>query len=84
VTSSGRVLNAAAVHGLGIAYGPLNFFREDIRRGRLTRIFTDFEIPQFAIWSTFPMGRTPAAKVSAFNDFMRRYMKRAERNDHHR
>jgi DNA-binding transcriptional LysR family regulator len=81
VTSSGPVLNAAAVHGLGIAYGPQNFFNDDLQAGRLTRVLPDFQVPQFAIWSTFPMGKYPSAKVTAFNEFMMRYMKQVGSDD---
>jgi DNA-binding transcriptional LysR family regulator len=78
VTSSGLVLNATAVSGLGIAYGPENFFREAMRSGRLQRVLPSYELPQFAIWSTFPAGRYPSAKVTAFNKFMAKFMKSSD------
>src|ERR1700719_774251 len=38
VTSHRQVLNTAAVRGLGIAYGPVIFFRADIDAGRLQHV----------------------------------------------
>jgi len=78
ITSSGIVLNAAATAGFGIAYGPENFFRSALSAGRLKKVLPAYELPQFAVWSTFPMGKNPSAKVSAFNTFMTKFMKRPE------
>jgi DNA-binding transcriptional LysR family regulator len=78
ITSSGIVLNAAASAGFGIAYGPENFFRSALSVGRLKEVLPAYELPQFAVWSTFPMGKNPSAKVSAFNTFMTKFMKGPE------
>jgi DNA-binding transcriptional LysR family regulator len=78
ITSSGIVLNAAASAGFGIAYGPENFFKSALSVGRLKKVLPAYELPQFAVWSTFPMGKNPSAKVSAFNTFMTKFMKRPE------
>lgn len=78
ITSSGIVLNETATSGLGIAYGAENFFKAALSTGRLKKVLPDYVLPQFAVWSTFPMGRYPSAKVSAFNTFMTKFMKRAD------
>jgi DNA-binding transcriptional LysR family regulator len=73
VTSHRHVLRSAAVRGLGIAYGPIDFFRDDIAAGRLVQVLPDFELPRATIYAVYPATRRLSAKVKAFNDFMARY-----------
>jgi DNA-binding transcriptional LysR family regulator len=73
VTSHRHVLRAAAVRGLGIAYGPIDFFRDDVAGGRLTQVLPDFELPRATIYAVYPATRRLSANVRAFNDFMARY-----------
>jgi DNA-binding transcriptional LysR family regulator len=77
VTSHRQVLRTAAVRGLGIAYGPTIFFREDLDAGRLVRVLAQFELPEVAIYAVYPASRQLSAKVQAFNDFMARYFAEA-------
>ena len=72
VTSHRHVLRAAAVRGLGIAYGPADFFRDDLKTGKLSPVLTDYELPEATIYAVFPVSRQLSAKVRAFNEFMAR------------
>lgn len=73
VTSHREVLRTAAVRGLGIAYGPVIFFHEDMVAGRVVQVLPQFRLPEAAIYAVYPAGRQLSAKVKAFNDFMARY-----------
>ena len=73
VTGHRHVLKTAAVRGLGIAYGPLDFFRDDIGAGRLVPVLVAYRLPEVAIYAVYPVSRQRSAKVTAFNDFMARY-----------
>jgi DNA-binding transcriptional LysR family regulator len=73
VTSHRHVLRTAAVRGLGIAYGPIDFFREDLGAGRLVRVLGDYQLPEATIYAVYPAGRRLSAKVKVFNDFMTRF-----------
>jgi DNA-binding transcriptional LysR family regulator len=77
VTSHRDVLRSAALRGLGIAYGPIDFFRDDVAGGRLTQILPDFELPRATIYAVYPASRQLSANVKAFNDFMARYFARS-------
>lgn len=73
VTSAGQVLRTAATRGLGIAYGPTIFFREEIEAGRVVQVLPDYELPQAAIYAIYPVSRHPSPKVAAFNRFMQAF-----------
>ncbi len=73
VTSHRQVLRTAAVRGLGIAYGPIIFFHDDLAAGRVVRVLPQFQLPEATIYAVYPAGRQLSAKVRAFNDFMARY-----------
>jgi DNA-binding transcriptional LysR family regulator len=73
VTSHRQVLRTAAVRGLGIAYGPIIFFREDLDAGRVVRVLPQYRLPEATIYAIYPASRQLTAKVQAFNDFMARH-----------
>jgi DNA-binding transcriptional LysR family regulator len=73
ITSHRHVLRAAAVRGLGIAYGPIDFFRDDIEAGRLVRVLAEHRLPEATIYAVYPSSRQLSAKVKVFNDFMASY-----------
>jgi DNA-binding transcriptional LysR family regulator len=73
VTSHRHVLRAAVLRGLGIAYGPIDFFRDDVAAGRLVRVLPKHRLPEATIYAIFPANRQLSAKVKVFNDFMTRY-----------
>ena len=73
VTSHREVLKTAAVRGLGIAYGPVIFFRDELKTGRVVEVLPKFKLPEATIYAVYPAGQQRSAKVLAFNDFMTRY-----------
>jgi DNA-binding transcriptional LysR family regulator len=73
VTSHQQVLKTAAVRGLGIAYGPVIFFRDELNAGRVVQVLPKFKLPEETIYAVYPAGQQRSAKVLAFNDFMTRY-----------
>jgi DNA-binding transcriptional LysR family regulator len=73
VTSAIQVLRLAAARGLGIASGPILFFRDDIDAGRVVRVLPTWELPVASIYAFYPVGRRPSPKVAAFNAFMQRF-----------
>lgn len=73
VTSHREVLKTAVVRGLGIAYGPAIFFRDDLKAGRVVEVLPKFKLPEETIYAVYPVGQQRSAKVLAFNDFMTRY-----------
>jgi DNA-binding transcriptional LysR family regulator len=72
-TSAGRVIAAAAEQGLGIAYGPEAFFREQLAKGTVRQVLCDYELPRASIFSLFARSRYVPAKISAFNSFMEQF-----------
>src|SRR5271163_3138450 len=70
VTSHRHVLRAATLRGLGIAYGPIDFFRDDLEAGRLVRVLAEHRLPEATIYAVYPASRQLSAKVKVFNDFM--------------
>ena len=72
VTSHPQVLTTAAVRGLGIAYGPIIFFRDDLDAGRVVRVLPQYQLPSDDL-RRLSGERQLSAKVKAFNDFMARY-----------
>jgi DNA-binding transcriptional LysR family regulator len=72
VTSHPHVLTTAAVRGLGIAYGPTVFFRNDLDRRRLVQVLADYRLPEATIYSVYPVSKQRSAKITVFNDFMAR------------
>jgi DNA-binding transcriptional LysR family regulator len=73
VTSHRHVLRTAAVRGLGIAYGPADFFRDDLTAAKLVPVLADYKLPEATIYAVYPVSRQLSAKLKAFNDFMARY-----------
>lgn len=73
-TSSERVITAAAVEGLGIAYGPRAFFRDQIAAGTLRQVLDKFSLPRASVYSLFVRSPFVPAKISAFNAFMQQFL----------
>ena len=73
VTSHRDVLRTAALRGLGIAYAPAIFFRDDLKAGRVVEVLPKFKLPEATIYAVYPAGQQRSAKVLAFNNFMTRY-----------
>ena len=73
VTSHRHVMRAAALRGLGIAYGPADFFRDDVKAGRLAPVLPEYKLPEATIYAVYPASRGLSAKLKVFNDFMARF-----------
>src|ERR1700733_13339947 len=73
VTSHRHVLRTAALRGLGIAYGPVDFFRDDLDAGALKQVLSKYQLPGATIFAVYPAGQHHSAKVKVFNDFMARH-----------
>ena len=54
VTSHRQVLKTAAVRGLGIAYGPAIFFRDDLDAGRVVQVLPKYKLPEATIYAVYP------------------------------
>ena len=63
----------AAVRGLGIAYGPIDFFRDDLDDGKLRPVLPAYQLPEATIYAVYPASRQLSAKVKVFNEFMTRF-----------
>jgi DNA-binding transcriptional LysR family regulator len=72
VTSHRHVLQAAALRGLGVAYGPIDFFRDALAAGHLVQVLPGYRLPEATIYAVYPASRQLSAKVKVFNDFMAR------------
>ena len=68
--NNGDVLRAAACAGLGIVYLPDFILGEDLVRGRLCRLFADWEAPDIPIHAVFPPQRHAFARLRVFVDFL--------------
>ena len=73
ITSHRQVLRTVAVRGVGVTYGPINFFREDLDAGRLRQVLPAYRLPEATIYAVYPASRQLSAKVKVFNDFMARH-----------
>lgn len=76
ITSSGQILNAAVVNGLGIAYGPQTFFGEGLKSGAIVRVLDRYELPEVSIYMVFPRTHLSSINVTAFSDFMADYFQK--------
>ncbi len=72
-TSAASVLATAAERGLGIAYGPEAFFREQLALGSVRQVLSDYRLPRASIYSLFARSPYVPAKINAFNEFMQRF-----------
>ena len=70
-TSASSVLATSAVRGLGIAYGPTAFFRNELASGQVRQVLSDYTLPQVSIYSLFARSKHPTPKVETFNRFIR-------------
>ena len=64
------VLRAAVLAGVGIARLPESVVREDLQSGALTRVLTQWNIPQGVLHLVFPSRRGLLPAVRAFIDFL--------------
>jgi DNA-binding transcriptional LysR family regulator len=67
------VLSSAVEQGLGIAYGPIAFFKELLAQGKIKQVLGDYDLPRATIYSLYARSRYIPAKINAFNTFMEQY-----------
>jgi DNA-binding transcriptional LysR family regulator len=65
-----RALQAAALQGLGIGFGPWWQVRESVARGALELLLQDFEGEPLPLQAVLPPTRTQPAKVRLFVDML--------------
>lgn len=68
--NNGEVLRDAAVQGLGITLLPRFIVDEDLQRGRLQRILTDYEAPRISVCVLYPVNRHLSTKVRLLVEFL--------------
>ncbi len=69
--NNGDVIQAALLSGGGIAVQPSFIAGDDLRSGRLIRLFENYEVGQeSAVHAVFPANRNLSPKVRVFVDFM--------------
>ena len=72
--NNSEALQAAVLKGAGIARLPSFAVGEDIRQGRLIRLFSDYSMPTQNMYALFPERSYLPAKVRAFLDFAYEYL----------
>jgi DNA-binding transcriptional LysR family regulator len=70
--NSGQALRVAALAGLGIIMQPEVLLEEDVRLGRLVRLFADNDLPSRAMNLVYLRDRQMPPKLAAFRDFILR------------
>jgi DNA-binding transcriptional LysR family regulator len=68
--NSGDLLRAAAVGGAGVMLLPTFYVGEDLERGRLQAVLTDYNVQESGIYAVYPSRKHLTAKVKAFVDFL--------------
>lgn len=74
ITSVSSVLSSAAVRGLGIAYGPIAFFRDDLAEGRVRRILEGHALAPAMVRSYSARNQHQVAMIETFNAFMKAHL----------
>lgn len=70
-SNSGELLRAAAIGGAGVMLLPTFYVGEDLERGRLKAVLTDYSVQEYGIYAVYPSRKHLTAKVKAFVDFLR-------------
>jgi DNA-binding transcriptional LysR family regulator len=65
-----QVLLAAALGGLGIAYGPTFVFGQHLRDGTLVQLLPDFTPTELVIHAVYPTARYVPSKLRCFIDYI--------------
>jgi len=68
-------LGHAARDGIGIAILPTYSVAEDLRRGRLKPVLTDYRLPERPLYAVYPYGAMPPKKVRLLVDFLASWFK---------
>lgn len=68
--NNGDALRAAAIEGVGLIQVPTFSLCEDVRRGRLVPVLTDYPIRELTVHALYAPGAAPNAKLRAFIDLL--------------
>ena len=83
-TDNGPALHAAALAGLGIVLMPDWSVREEIRAGRLVRLFPEYRVSHLefenGVFAVYQRSRHLSARVRVFIDFLVELFRAAERS----
>lgn len=72
-SNSGHVLRSAAVRGLGLAYLPDYYLRDDLTNGRLVTILNNWQTIDRDIVAVYQHRRHLSAKIRLFTEFLAQY-----------
>lgn len=72
-------LREAVAAGAGISVGPDYLLADDIRSGRLVRLFPGLRLHEFAVYAQYPARKHVASSVRVFIDFVAREFRDARR-----
>jgi len=75
-SNSGQALRAGAKRGLGLAYLPDYYLKEDIAAGSLVEVLNDWDSIKREIVIIYQHKRHLSAKINLFTEFMREYFDR--------
>lgn len=73
-SNNGEVLRDAAMRGLGIAMLPAFLVREEIQRGELKAIMSDFHLPKLMLSVIYPVNRHLSTKIRLFVKFLQEFL----------
>jgi len=74
-SDSGEALHVAAVHGMGVAWMPDFYIRDDIAAGRLVTLLDEFAAEPLGIWLVYPHRRHLSLKVRLAVDHLAESLK---------
>jgi DNA-binding transcriptional LysR family regulator len=74
-SDSGEALHLAAIDGMGVAWLPDFYLRDDVAAGRLVTLLDDFEAEPLGIWLVYPHRRHLSLKVRLAVDHLSERLK---------
>ncbi len=69
-TNDAMTVREAAIHGLGLARGPIFLVHDDLESGRLVRVLPDYDVTSLGLWAVYPSRLHLPAKVRVFIDYL--------------
>lgn len=69
-----RTVVQAAIHGMGIMYGPLFYMRQPMRDGRLVQLLPEYETEMRHVFMVYADRRLMPTRVRAFRSFLEEKM----------
>ena len=76
--TSGELLRAAAVRGLGLTLAPRFIVDADLETGALVPVLSAYRPPESGVYAVHPAGRRVPLKVRSFIDFLAKRTRRLE------